>query len=81
VRSGAGQTRHVYLVSVAYSLLMRSLQQHHAQDWAWRTLTTIGEACQAVKAETGARMIDWVVERLTRDHWSVADIKGVLAYP
>ena len=80
VRSGEGQTRHVYLVSAAYSLLMRSLQQSRAQDWARRTLTTIGEACRAVKAETLERMIDWVVDKLTRDHWSVADIKAVLAY-
>jgi hypothetical protein len=80
VRSGEGQTRHVYLVSAAYSLLMRSLQQTRPQDWARRTLTTIGEACRAVKAETWERMIDWVVDKLTRDHWSVADIKAVLAY-
>ena len=80
VRSGEGQTRHVYLVSAAYSLLMRSLQQSRAQNWARRTLTTIGEACRAVKAETLERMIDWVVDKLTRDHWSVADIKAVLAY-
>lgn len=80
VRTGEGQTRHVYLVSAAYSLLMRSLQQSRAQDWARRTLTTIGEACRAVKAETLERMIDWVVDKLTRDHWSVADIKAVLAY-
>lgn len=80
VRSGEGQTRHVYLVSAAYSLLMRSLQQTRPQDWARRTLTTIGEACRAVKAETLERMIDWVVDKLTRDHWSVADIKAVLAY-
>src|SRR5256885_2390150 len=72
--------RHVYLVSVAYSLLMRSLQQHRAQDWARRTLTTIGEACRAVKTETLARMIDWVVEKLTVDHGSVTDIKAVVAY-
>jgi len=26
------------------------------------------------------RMIDWVVDKLTVDHWSVADIKAVLAY-
>ena len=52
VRTGEGQTRHVYLVSVAYSLLMRSLHQTHLYDWARRTLTTIGEACRAVKAET-----------------------------
>jgi len=80
VRSGEGQTRHVSLVSAAYSLLMRSLQQTRPQDWARRTLTTIGEACRAVKAETLERMIDWVVDKLTRDHWSVADIKAVLAY-
>jgi hypothetical protein len=80
VRSGEGQTRHVYLVSAAYSLLMRSLQQSRAQDWARRTLTTIGEACRAVKAETLERMIDWIVDKLTVDHWSIADIKAVLAY-
>jgi hypothetical protein len=80
VRSGEGQTRHVYLVSAAYSLLMRSLQPGRAQDWARRTLTTIGEACQAVKAETLEHMIDWVVDKLTVDHWSITDIKAVLAY-
>jgi hypothetical protein len=80
VRSGEGQTRHVYLVSAAYSLLMRSLQQSRAQDWARRTLTTIGEACRAVKAETLERMIDWIVTKLTEDHWSVTDIKAVLVY-
>ena len=80
VRSGEGQTRHVYLVSAAYSLLMRSLQQSRAQDWARRTLTTIGEACRAVKAETLERMIDWIVDKLTVDHWSNTDIKDVLVY-
>jgi DDE superfamily endonuclease len=80
VRSGEGQTRHVYLVSTAYSLLMRSLHQSRPQDWARTLLTTIGEACRAVKAETLARMIDWVVDKLTIEHWSVTDIKAVLAY-
>src|SRR5215470_19199424 len=37
VRSGAGQPRHVYLVSTAYSLLRRSLGQTRLQDWARRT--------------------------------------------
>jgi uncharacterized protein YndB with AHSA1/START domain len=79
VRSGEGQTRHVYLVSTAYSLLMRSLQQVRPQNWARRTLTTIGEACRAVKAETLERVIDWIVEKLTVEHWSVPEIKAVLA--
>src|SRR5688500_12051067 len=79
-RSGEGQTRHVYLVSAAYSLLMASLQQGGPQDWARRTLTTIGEACRAVKAETLECMVDWLAEKLTGDQWSVAEIKAVLVY-
>jgi hypothetical protein len=71
VRTGEGQTRHVYLVSVAYSLLMRSLHQTHLYDWARRTLTTIGEACRAVKAETLERIVDWIVDKLTGEHWSI----------
>jgi hypothetical protein len=79
VRTGEGQTRHVYLVSVAYSLLMRSLHQTHLYDWARRTLTTIGEACRAVKAETLERIVDWIVDKLTVEHWSIPEIKAVLA--
>jgi DDE superfamily endonuclease len=79
VRSGEGQTRHVYLVSVAYSLLRRSLQQVRPQNWARRTLTTIGEACRAVKTERLERIVDWIVDKLTVDHWAVPEIKAVLA--
>jgi hypothetical protein len=43
------------------------------------TLTTIGEACRAVKVETLERVVDWIVERLTVEHWSVPEIKAVLA--
>ena len=79
VRTGEGQTRHVYLVSVAYSLLMRSLHQTHLYDWARRTLTTIGEACRAVKAETLERIVDWIVDKLTVAHWSIPEMKAGLA--
>ena len=79
VRTGEGQTRHVYLVSVAYSLLMRSLHQTHLYDWARRTLTTIGEACRAVKAETLERIVDWIVDKLTVENWSIPEMKAVLA--
>jgi len=79
-RSGEGQTRHVYLGSAADSLLLRSWQQRRAQDWARRPLTTIGEACRAVTAETLARMIDWVVDKRMVDHWSLTDMKDVRVY-
>jgi hypothetical protein len=75
VRTGQGQTRHVYLVNTAYSLLMRSLQQVHPQHWIRQTLVTIGEACCAVKAETLERAIDWIVEKLMAEHWSIPETK------
>jgi hypothetical protein len=79
VRTGEGQTRHVYLVSAAYSLLMRALRQTRPQDWARMTLTTIGEACRAVKGELLGQLVDWIVDKLADDHWSVPQIKAVLA--
>jgi hypothetical protein len=79
VRTGEGQTRHVYLVSAAYSLLMRSLHQNRPQDWARTLLTTIGEACRAVKGELLGQLVDWIVDKLADDHWSVPQIKAVLA--
>ena len=50
VRSGKGQTRHMYLVSAAYSLLMHAMHASSPHEWTRRTLTTIGEACRAVKS-------------------------------
>jgi hypothetical protein len=50
------------------------------QDGARRTLTTIGEACRAVKAETLERVVDWISEKRTVEHWSVPELKAVLAH-
>jgi hypothetical protein len=34
LRDGEGQTRHMHLVMLAYSLLVRQLRQGHAYEWA-----------------------------------------------
>lgn len=78
-RHGEGQTRHVYLVSAADSLLRRSLHQHRPQDWARPLLTTIGEACRAVKGALLGQLVDWIVDKLADDHGSVPQSKAVLA--
>ena len=79
VRSGKGQTRHVYLVSAAYSLLMHAMHASGPHEWTRRTLTTIGEACRAVKGELLERLVDWIVDKLSNDDWSMSQIKAVLA--
>ena len=52
LRDVQGQTRHMYLVMLAYSLLMRQLRQGRAKEWAFQRLMTIGEACRAMMKET-----------------------------
>ena len=65
LRSGQGQTRHMYLVMLAYNLLIRQLKQDHAKDWALCRLTTIGEACRAMLGETLRTTLAWAIEQVT----------------
>jgi hypothetical protein len=64
LRDGQGQTRHMYLVMLAYSLLMRQLRQDRARDWALAKLKTIGEACRALLNETLRATLNWVVQQV-----------------
>ena len=48
-------------------------------EWTRRTLTTIGGACRAVKRELLERLVDWIVDKLDDDDWSLSRIKAVLA--
>ena len=52
LRSGQGQTRHMHLVMLVYTLLMQQLKNSRAKDWALKRLTTIGQASRAVADET-----------------------------
>ena len=40
---------------------------------------TIGEACRAVKRGLLERLVDWIVDKLGDDDWSLSRIKAVLA--
>jgi hypothetical protein len=63
LRSGQGQTRHMYLVMLAYSLLMKQLKQPAAKVWALKKLTTIGQACRAVAKETLRTTLEWAMKQ------------------
>ena len=70
LRTREGQTRHMYLVMLAYSLLMRQLRQGHAYEWAYQKLTTIGEACRAIGRETLRSTLSWALERVELYAWN-----------
>ena len=79
LRSGRGQTRHLYLVFLAHSVLMRQLRQGRAREWARERLTTIGQACMAVLRQTLGNTISWAIERIENDGWNVQRVKVQLA--
>jgi hypothetical protein len=65
LRSGQGQTRHMHLVMLAYSLLVRELKNSQAKVWALKRLTTIGQACRAVANETMRTTLEWAMQQIT----------------
>src|SRR5438067_13882234 len=66
LRDLQGQTRHMYLVMLAYSLLMGQLRQGCAKEWALHRLMTIGEACRAMFKEALRTTLSWAIEQVTR---------------
>ena len=74
LRTREGQTRHLYLVMLAYSLLVRQLRQGHAYEWAYQRLTTIGEACRAIMRETLRTTLTWAMEQMHGYAWSKEQI-------
>jgi len=74
LRDGQGQTRHMHLVMVAYSLLMKQLRQGHASEWAYQKLTTIGEACRAMLRETLRTTVTWAIDHVNKYAWSVGRV-------
>ena len=79
LRNGRGQTRHMYMVFVAHSVLMRQLRQSRACAWALGRLATIGQACMAVMRQTLSQTLSWAIERAQSDGWSCERIKLHLA--
>lgn len=75
LRSGRGQTRHMYMVFLAYSILTTQLRQGHARAWALERLTTIGQACRAVLRESLSQTLEWVIERAEVDQWDFKKIR------
>jgi hypothetical protein len=54
----------MYLVMLAYSLLMSQLRQSCAREWALHRLTTIGKACRDMLRENLRATIAWVIEQV-----------------
>jgi len=80
LRDGVGQTRHMYLVMMAYSLLVGQLKQTRAKNWTLSKLTTIGEATRAMLQETLRETIAWAIQQVVdkkRTHQQIVDLLGL----
>jgi hypothetical protein len=74
LRDPQGQTRHMYLVMLAYSLLMSELKQGRAKEWAFQRLMTIGEACRAMIRESLRTTLTWAIEQVTEKNQPVDQV-------
>jgi hypothetical protein len=80
LRDGLGQTRHMYLVLLVYTALMRQLKHDRALEWAHTRLMTIGESCRTIARATLGKTLAWAMER-AQEGMSLPDIKLRLALP
>ncbi len=78
LRDPQGQTRHMYLVMLAYSLLMGQLKQGRAKEWALHRLMTIGEACRAMLRETLRTTLTWAIEQVTERERPIGHVMAQL---
>jgi hypothetical protein len=78
LRNGQGQTRHMYLVMLAYSLLMSQLYDSCAKEWALHRLTTIGEACRGVMHETLRTTLTWAIKEVAENSQSKEHVMAQL---
>jgi len=51
----------MYLVMLAYSLLLLQLRQNRANDWALIRLKTIGQACRTMTIENLRTTAEWAI--------------------
>ena len=79
LRNATGQTRHLYLVFLAYSLIIAEMRHCRVSEWMKHTVTTVGEACRFMLRETLGNTITWAIERVISDHWTPRQIKSYLA--
>jgi len=78
LRDGKGQTRHMHLVVLVYTALMRQLKHDRALEWAHTRLMTIGESCRCIARETLGKTIAWAIEH-AQHGMSLPEIKHQLA--
>ena len=68
----------MYLVVLAYSLLMSQLKQSRAKKWALHRVTTIGEAFRAMIKEALRTTLSWAIEQVTRWEQPYEDVVAQL---
>lgn len=63
LRDAKGQTRHIYMVFLAHSLLTLELGTN-PNDWTSVKMTTIGEGCRELLRESLRKLIEYVVSEI-----------------
>jgi hypothetical protein len=80
LRNGQGQTRHMYLVMLAYSLLMLKLKRRRKKKKSTAPpIATIGQACRDMMQQTFNSTIEWAIRNVLEKKQSINDVLAQLA--
>jgi len=63
LRNDTGQTRHIYCVFLAHSLLEQRLDKTSVSGRSRGKLQTIGEGCRMLLKESLRSLVGWIVEK------------------
>ena len=80
LRNGKGHTRHMYLVMLAYSLLIDQLPQHQKYECT-NIAITIGAACHKILRKTVKSTILWAIDKAKNENWKYEQICNALGLP
>lgn len=78
LRDGRGQTRHVYLVFVAYSFLVSKVVIRCPEDEKGLKPRTVGEVCRSILQQVLRDTITWAIQRVQKWGRSVEETLRIL---
>jgi len=80
LRDGQGQTRHMYLVFVAYSYLMSKAKIGYPKNEVISQPVTVGEVCRSIAQEVFRDTLTWAIRQVTQGRKSLEQTLRILRF-
>ena len=80
LRDGQGQTRHMYLLFVAYSFLMSNTKTRCPESEDSPPPMTVGDVCRSIARQVFRDTLTWAIRQVTKGGRTVKQTLGILRF-